>query len=752
MEIPPMSMQLVQATCPKCKRKLKIEEATLESMLRCKFCGQVFRRKGASVTAAAVVAPAPTVASNGHASGVSPTAPTPATPIVETADSEFMARYRERRRKRRKLNLIIAGCVFLALVVLAIVNWGWITGKVTPLAGQIAKAIEEGPQSGNPPPEPKSAPPAPTEIKIPDEPKAIKKPEPPEKAASKTNPDSPLLDDEPITKATKPTRPRTANRSDVRPLRISGYAGRALLVGIKNYVYANPLNPGYRSENSLSHDPLGFKGLRSALVRDFGFANDQIGELSDVAAKNPNPPLKSTIEKTITEFLAGSRPQDHVVLVFMGHAAVATKRDFFFEDTKAYLVPIEADLNDTASMIPLSWVYEQLAKCPARQKLLILDVANFDPEQGMARAGGEAMKPGLMKEIERIPQGVQTWVSCSPGEYSYQFSSNGYRGSVFMELMLAYSDMTVEANRKLLLENPGLKEGTLPLVLMAENINKDVTARVRERTNAVQTPKFFGKEGPAPEKPVDAPAPSVTIAMAAGGEKFADPKFAASIIKELELVTDRSSGINPDALPPFFAKNLVGYDADYRDDEEFQKMLKENPFRGAIIAAARVMKKHDLTFRKDFKYPGDEAKFKKELATRQEEPATIEAELDDAQAQLDKVGKEREKEKSKRWQAHYDFIYARLLAKKTYVREYNFVLGNKLKKDAPVIKDKKNNNGWVVIPTEKMQQKETRDWDKKRQTLLDKLVKEHPGTPWELLAKREKSAFLGLTIQEAKVE
>src|SRR5262249_29904402 len=38
------------------------------------------------------------------------------------------------------------------------------------------------------------------------------------------------------------------------------YPGRALLVGIRNYLYVNPLNPGYRP-NSFSTDPLGLHSL-----------------------------------------------------------------------------------------------------------------------------------------------------------------------------------------------------------------------------------------------------------------------------------------------------------------------------------------------------------------------------------------------------------------------------------------------------------------------------------------------------------
>jgi hypothetical protein len=538
----------------------------------------------------------------------------------------------------------------------------------------------------------------------------------------------------------------------VKPLRITGYPGRALLIGVKNYLYVNPVNPGYRSTQSLHAGPLGFQSLRQSLIRDFGFAPDQIGELSDVAAKNPIPPLKGTIEKTIETFLEGCRPQDRVLLVYMGHAIEAVEKHMFWEERRTCLVPIEADPADPSGLIPLPWLYDQLGKCTSRQKLLILDVAHFDPEQGMARFGGDRMTEGMARSIAKVPDGVQVWTSCSAGEYSYQFASNGYAGSVFMHLLLGYTDLTMDSNRALLLKDPGMAEGVLPHALLASMINEEVTKRVKERANLVQTPKFYGKEGPAPAAGVNTPPPTVTIAVASGSEKVADTRLIAGIVEELALAADHTSALNPDALPPFFEKNLGPYQPDYKDQTEFETKLKDSPFRQAIVTATKVMDKQILEFDKGFKYPGDEASFKKSLANIQEKPATLEAQLDDEQTRLDGVGKDRDKETSKRWQAHYDFVYARLLAKKIYVREYNFVLGNKLKKDAPQLKDPKNNNGWVVIPTERMQQKDTRDWEAKRQKLLDKLMKEHPGTPWEVLARREKAAFLGLTIQEAKVD
>jgi hypothetical protein len=56
--------------------------------------------------------------------------------------------------------------------------------------------------------------------------------------------------------------------------------------------------------------------------------------------------------------------------------------------------------------------------------------------------------------------------------------------------------------------------------------------------------------------------------------------------------------------------------------------------------------------------------------------------------------------------------------------------------------------GWRLAACEKMQSgKDVRDMAAEAKQLFAKLIKEHPGTPWEILAKREKQTTLGLEWQ-----
>ena len=50
-------------------------------------------------------------------------------------------------------------------------------------------------------------------------------------------------------------------------------------------------------------------------------------------------------------------------------------------------MPIEGELDNAATLIPLKWVYEKLAACKARQKVFVVDVCRFSPTNGAERPG-----------------------------------------------------------------------------------------------------------------------------------------------------------------------------------------------------------------------------------------------------------------------------------------------------------------------------------------------------------------------------
>jgi hypothetical protein len=110
---------------------------------------------------------------------------------------------------------------------------------------------------------------------------------------------------------------------------------------------------------------------------------------------------------------------------------------------------------------------------------------------------------------------------------------------------------------------------------------------------------------------------------------------------------------------------------------------------------------------------------------------------------MTEAGKDLKKEKSKRWQANYLYVLARLQARMAYIYEHNYLLGQ-MRKELPP-RDPKIHQGWKLASQEKLQSgADARRLAADSRKLLEKLAKEHPGTPWAVLAKRERLTTLGL--------
>ena len=91
----------------------------------------------------------------------------------------------------------------------------------------------------------------------------------------------------------------------------------------------------------------------------------QFLHLSD-AAKPAVPPMKGAIEKAVTDFLGTSRPQDRVLLLFSGHAVE-------IEDEAVPSAPRRRRRRRPGHARFPRLGFEQLGKCPARQKVFIAD-------------------------------------------------------------------------------------------------------------------------------------------------------------------------------------------------------------------------------------------------------------------------------------------------------------------------------------------------------------------------------------------
>jgi hypothetical protein len=513
---------------------------------------------------------------------------------------------------------------------------------------------------------------------------------------------------------------------------------RALIVSVNNYLYFNPVEYGLLSPagRTVHHLP-------SKLNLGLHIPLDQVFELSDAAPDSrrggqaARPPLKSVIEQTVTDFLQTSRAQDRIILMFIGHAVEM--------DGETFLVPLDGEPDNKANLIPLSWLYGKLAACRARQKILIVDVCRFDPSWGFERPGSsssDARNDGAMgarmdEALNHPPPGVQVWSACVAEQYSYEYEGNG----VFVDALLKRTVHPVAGGS----QGP---QDAIRVDTLVELVNTEMQ-RILSGYGKTQTSRLAGKEaeGGAPYDPAEPPPQRVEPKMPVAAADAYPVADLRKLLQEVDLppikVAREEMLLRGESLPPFTARTMNAYkEADGAD----------TPFRKAVKAAIEALGQlKGKALQEEWPAPADENAFKAQITDYQRrEVARVQRELDEALSDLKAVGTpEARAAEPRRWQAHYDYVFARLEVGLAYLNEYQGLLGE-LKKELPPI-DKRVQNGWRLAPQRLLRDSNARKLAKDAEKALDKVAKDYPDTPWEILAKRDRVTALGMKWQAVKL-
>ncbi|HET6883924.1 MAG TPA: vWA domain-containing protein [Pirellulales bacterium] len=189
-------------------------------------------------------------------------------------------------------------------------------------------------------------------------------------------------------------------------------------------------------------------------------------------------------------------------------------------------------------------------------------------------------------------------------------------------------------------------------------------------------------------------------------------------------------------LDHFFDSTIMRtYQPDYVSVKEYEQKLAHNKARSALVQAAREsqiqpMDNPRLEFPKT-----DEAGFKRTLDEAQKDAAKLGPKVDRLYQILKDGEKDRGKLTEPRWQAGYDLAMGRVLAVKVRTEAYNAMLakakgGLKFQNpDSDTFVLEPANDISVGSAVEKMA-KQAREY-------LSRVVQQHEGTPWALLAERE---------------
>jgi hypothetical protein len=532
---------------------------------------------------------------------------------------------------------------------------------------------------------------------------------------------------------------------------------RLLAVSVNGYLYANPINYGSQEgpapkagKGTSSYPGHNLHSLVERLARALHVPPSQVLELSD-AAPGPlaRPPLKPVIEQTVHRFLETSRPQDRVLLLFVGHAVEIEK--------VPYLAPLEGELDRKETLIPLAWLLGQLDECKARQKVLILDVCRYDPGRGLERPGSGEMGEHLDKALKHPPAGVQVWTACVVGQRSYEFDNAWLNNGVFLEELLKAVGHDQRFKINLGLQSP---PDPLPLDKLVPMVNSRTEKEVANDQKEKQTPRQSGEEKPGgasyePHEPLpnrlEIPTPPPPGGAAAPLDVVrAILRETVEAIPPVKIARDGSDRLKAESLPPFSAKLLEAYRPDYASLGELEKRIAADPAKyplhKAVLHAADLLKSQTdkkATFTLELR--SNTPAVKKAILENQRNPARIIFELKEALDELKEAGKDRAKEPSPRWQANYDYVLARVAARLAYYFEYNLMLGKVRKDELPELGAV--HKGWRLASREKLNTKEAKEYASEARKALDRLAKQHKGTPWEVLAKRERLTSLGLEWQ-----
>lgn len=200
----------------------------------------------------------------------------------------------------------------------------------------------------------------------------------------------------------------------------------------------------------------------------------------------------------------------------------------------------------------------------------------------------------------------------------------------------------------------------------------------------------------------------------------------------------------------FDVARMMEYRPDWVPRKEYEKRIQHSQLRQAILNAAQITQQKLPGMPSRSFPPMDAPEFKDVMANNQAIAERTAYTVDEAIGPISRVAKLRDREPSKRWQAHYDLIRGRLLAMKVRCYEYNWACAT-LKRDPPKFKKPKS-NAWRLVPdTEIHYSKGAAAAAKEATALLQRVVDEHPATPWALLAQRELKDPLGFKWVETYV-
>jgi len=277
---------------------------------------------------------------------------------------------------------------------------------------------------------------------------------------------------------------------------------------------------------------------------------------------------------------------------------------------------------------------------------------------------------------------------------------------------------------------------------------------------------------PADRGPESVEIEHLNLPFWGGGEQYSlfgsgfGPYALTRLVREtgglyfVDATEIRGIRFNPD--------DMREYRPDYLPFKEYLDSKRKNPLHAAVVEAATQSQGKDAPVDPPMFFPVEN--MSPRLTEAQRIVAKTEFFVKQSLGSLQGVEKFREKETSKRWQANFDLVLGRLLAARVRAEEYNWALAQM--KVNPKTNKEKGMNAFRLVGDKEIAfgRKEVADAKKsetnvrksdpkatakakedadKAMMYLQRVIKEHPDTPWSKMAERELQTPLGFKWVEA---
>jgi hypothetical protein len=183
------------------------------------------------------------------------------------------------------------------------------------------------------------------------------------------------------------------------------------------------------------------------------------------------------------------------------------------------------------------------------------------------------------------------------------------------------------------------------------------------------------------------------------------------------------------------------YAPDYVSEEIYQQRLNENGAKQTLHQAAALEPITDA-FYPETEFPrGTEAELQRRIGQAQQTAARLAPQVDRLYEALQKGEADRAKLTEPRWQAAFDLALGRAAAAKARVDGYNAMLAL-LKRGRSF--ERAESTRWILEPSDTTEAGSSVErLMQKARTHLERVVQDHPGTPWARLAAQDLESNFG---------